>query len=320
MISAIVLGASGFIGTRLVRRLAEAGVAVEALDIVDPRERLDGVVYRNADVREPIDFPGEAPVDAIYNLAALHRTPGHSPNEYYETNVLGAFNATALAERLACPTMVFTSSISVYGPSEDRITEASPLRPTSDYGHSKRIAERVHRMWLNMSDGRRLVTVRPGVVFGPGEGGNFTRLARALKRGLFAYPGRKTTVKSGGHVDDLLSAIDFALGRREREITFNYAYPEEVTTEGIVRAFSDVAGYSARHPVLPIGLMMAAARVCEGAQALGISTPVHRDRVMKLVQSTRIAPDWLQANGYHFRSNLTSALERWRDETGGQFC
>jgi nucleoside-diphosphate-sugar epimerase len=319
MTSAIVLGASGFIGTRLVRRLVEAGATVEALDIAAPRESLDGVTYRTADVREPIDCGCDGPVDVIYNLAALHRTPGHFPAEYYETNVLGALNATALAQALACRTMVFTSSIAVYGPTEETITEASPLRPTSDYGQSKQMAEGVHRVWLTGAEGRRLLTVRPGVIFGPGEGGNFTRLAHALKRGMFAYPGRKTTVKSGGHVDDLLSAIAFALARPEPEITFNYAYPDQVTTEGIVQAFSNVAGFPARHPVLPVGLMMAAARVCEGAQALGFSTPIHRDRIMKLVQSTRIAPTWLQANGYDFGSDLTSALESWRDETGGRF-
>ena len=94
--------------------------------------------------------------------------------------------------------------------------------------------------------------VRPGVVFGPSEGGNFTYLARALSCGVFFYPGRRTTVKSGGYVDELLAALDFALAQPDRSILCNFAYPEESTTEDIVRAFSQVCGYKARYTTLPV--------------------------------------------------------------------
>ena len=58
-----ILGASGFIGTRLVRRLAQRGARrIIAVDREPPRERLDGVDYVQADVRDPLDpemaFPG----------------------------------------------------------------------------------------------------------------------------------------------------------------------------------------------------------------------------------------------------------------------
>ena len=55
---AVVLGASGFIGTRLVRHLhATRTGPIRALDILPPRERLQGVDYHIADIREPLD-PG----------------------------------------------------------------------------------------------------------------------------------------------------------------------------------------------------------------------------------------------------------------------
>jgi len=318
--STIILGASGFIGTRLVHRLAESGRQVHALDLAPPRERAPGVHYRTVDVRRPIQWEHTEAVEAIFNLAAIHRTPGHDWDEYYETNVLGALNAVELAQACGCRTMVFTSSIAVYGPSDEAITEVSPITPASNYGLSKHIAEGVHRGWLEKAGDRRLVIVRPGVVFGPGEGGNYTRLAKALRRGVFAYPGRKTTIKSGGHVDELLSAIEFALGRDEREITFNYAYPDETTMEDVVEAFASVAGFPSQYPVLPVNLMMAAARVCEASSVLGFPSPIHPQRVMKLVESTRITPAWLQANGYAFSSDLRGGLASWCDETNGGFC
>lgn len=316
---AVVTGASGFIGTRLVARLASQGVEVAAIDIAPPRAVLDRVVYVTADVREPLSPGLGQGAQAIYNLAAVHRTPGHPAHEYYETNVMGASNVTALAEANDVPLIVFTSSISVYGPSEEVLTEESALRPISDYGRSKRLAEVVHEKWVRAEKGRRLVTVRPGVIFGPGERGNYTTLARALKRRVFVYPGRKDAVKSGGHVDELLRTIEFAVGKRRREALFNFAFPDESTTEEIVGAFARVAGYPNTHATLPVAPLLAAATLFEAADGLGIRNPIHRERVMKLVQSTRVMPKWLLDNGYRFESDLETALAGWHLETAGRF-
>jgi nucleoside-diphosphate-sugar epimerase len=315
----VILGASGFIGTRLVRHRREHLDSVTALDIVPPRVRLDGVKYLDADVREPIDPALGAGASILYNLAAVHRTPGHPDYEYYETNIPGALNATAFAEACDIRTIVFTSSISVYGPCEQAVTEDSPLRPVSAYGRSKRLAERIHRDWLARGEGRRLIIARPGVVFGPGEVGNYTRLARGLRGGYFVFPGRRDTVKSGGFVDELLSTFDFALGRNEASILYNFAYPEPSTTEEIVDILGPIVGRRSRPLTLPIAPLMAAALMFEAANAVGIKNTIHRDRVMKLVQSTRITPAWLTSSGYQFSTNLEAALTRWRDETDGRF-
>jgi nucleoside-diphosphate-sugar epimerase len=185
------------------------------------------------------------------------------------------------------------------------------------------MAEQIHRRWLAADPGRALVTVRPGVVFGPGEGGNYTHLAGALRRGLFAYPGRKTTIKSGGYVDELIATLDFALGRatagKERDVLYNFAYPALSTTEEIVATFGRVAGFSTGYVTLPVWPLLLAAWPFELLNSLGVNTPIHRERVLKLVQSTRIQPAWLQARGYEFASNLEAALTLWRDETKGAF-
>ncbi len=81
--------------------------------------------------------------------------------------------------RHGASSLFFTSSISVYGPTEEPRTESSPLAPVSAYGESKLEAEGIHRRWVEAAAGRRLVVVRPAAVFGPGENGNFTRLAAA---------------------------------------------------------------------------------------------------------------------------------------------
>src|SRR5690606_31984236 len=163
------------------RRLVSQGHNVVAIDIKEPRERLPNVQYRIADVRDLSQFETDFTFSKIYNFAAVHTTPGHQPFEYYSTNVAGAIEVTRLAELHGVKEIIFTSSISVYGPSEEMKTEQSEPNPQSDYGHSKLLAEQIHKKWLDRGSSNKLTIVRPAVVFGPGEGGNFARLAKLLK-------------------------------------------------------------------------------------------------------------------------------------------
>ncbi len=320
MSNAVVFGASGFIGTRLTKRLSEQGANVVAVDILPPREVLPGVRYVTHDVRVdiPVDITESGAI--VYNLAAVHRTPGHPPQEYYDTNIFGALNITKFAEKIDANLIVFTSSISVYGPREDVVDEQTPPAPTSDYGRSKFMAECIHHRWVDADRKSRLIVVRPGVVFGPGEKGNYSNLAGALKRGLFAYPGRKNTIKSGGFVDELLGAIEFAIGKNQKVITFNFAYPAESTTEDIVNFFGRVSNVRVNYPVLPIAPLLAIAWVFEALAKFGFKNPIHRERIWKLVRSTRVKPGWLLANDYKFKTDIEAALRTWSQETQGTFA
>ncbi len=315
---ALIFGGAGFIGQHLARSLRARGVAVTVADIAEVTRPVSGVRYFHVDVRQPITEPdlGSDADTVIYNLAAVHRTPGHESHEYFNTNVEGARNVADYAAQTGARRIVFTSSIAVYGPKVERLDETSNPQPTSSHVWSKLLAERALEDWRAMAPDRQLVIARPSVVFGSGEGGNFTCLAAALKRRMFAYPGRRDTIKGCCYAKDLLDSFEFALRRDQPEFLYNFAYPEPYTIEAICEAFhtaGDLPRPLAAAPIWALGLI---ATSFEGLDRLGLSLGVNRARIAKLTRSTHIAPRRLTEVGYEFRNSLQDGLRDWRREAG----
>src|SRR5690606_37441901 len=111
-------GGAGFIGTFFAAHLLAAGryskVYLYDLQTTDEKpfpyrhglvSSLGGSLEQvRGDVRKTIDWMPDEPVELVANFAAVHREPGHEDYEYYETNLLGAENVCAWAEKVACNT------------------------------------------------------------------------------------------------------------------------------------------------------------------------------------------------------------------------
>ena len=124
----IIFGGSGFIGSHLIKYLNTNGVIPLVCDIIE-KPLLKNLRYnfRCIDVRKPFDIDlSDKNVSIIYNLAAISKSPGHEPQEYYETNINGAKNISNFAEEKNINTIIFTSTIAVYGYSENPCLENSP--------------------------------------------------------------------------------------------------------------------------------------------------------------------------------------------------
>lgn len=304
---AIIFGGSGFIGTHLAEDLKSRNFEVTIADLVPPKNNTLKFVF--CDVRNEIDIELDSNPEIVYNLAAVHRTPGHAPSEYYETNIKGAENITRWATDNAINKIVFTSSISVYGPNEDLLDENSTPLPISDYGKSKLIAEEIHNKWqFEDSRNRSLVICRPAVVFGKGEQGNFTRLAKALKGHYFFFPGGRKTLKATGYVKDATRSMIFFAEKDLEHIIYNFAFPKNYSIGEICDTFCNLANYAK-----PISIPVA--QVGKVISKVGGPLGNFGQRLLKLVFPTNISPAKLQEFGFNWNYDLESALSEWNLES-----
>ena len=338
METVVIFGGTGFIGTHFTQHLLVEKLArkVMLVDILPPRDapycavlqeglRTGSVEFVPMDVRKPIGLSAlPARADLIVNLAAIHREPGHRAEEYFETNLYGAENVCAYSSAIECPRMVFTSSISPYGPSEALRDETSLPVPETPYGSSKLVAEKIHLAWQASNNNRKLLILRPGVVFGPGEGGNVTRLIRSVLRGYFVYIGNHATRKAGGYVKELGFVLQFALEHQDRTnegaTLLNFSMDPLPNLEDFVEAIRSVGGIRRVPFSVPrFAIMGASYPIATIAGAIGIKQPISPVRVRKLFRSTSIDPKRLRELGYQWRFTLKAALEDWREDLPSDF-
>ena len=313
---AVVFGGAGFIGCHLLQRLLAEGRydKLYSVDIAEPRFSDPRIEYIKGDVREPIHprLCGHGPFD-IFNFAAVHTTPGHEDWEYYWTNVRGATNVCKFATDVGADYVLFTSTMMVYGPTEAPKDEDAVLEPVNAYGRSKILAEGIHRQWQSeRPDVRRLTIVRPGVIYGLAEHGNFTRLARALKGRRFVYPARTDTIKACGYIEDLVSSMLQMKERNDGVVLYNFCHPQRYTSGDICAAFSQVAGYPAPRIVVPIWLLGLAAFGFEVLSGFGLKNDINRARIRKLYQSTNMIPRRLEDAGFRYSYDLVGGLSAWK--------
>lgn len=310
----VIFGGAGYIGTHLAKYALSTGLAnkVVVADIKpSPIANMPGIEYHNVDVRNPIptSICPEQP-SWIFNFAAVHREPGHAPHEYFETNLRGANTVCDFATAVGCKNMFFTSSISVYGPTSGPTDETAPICPISPYGGSKFPAELIHEKWMSMDPERRLIVIRPGVVYGPEDPGNIGRMVMAIQRGYFAFPGSMNVNKSYAYIYGLLDSIRFTMESTERLITYNYVETPTETLGKIAGHVKKFVGSTTPILSLPTSLLLPTAHI---VQALaGSKNPVHPVRVRKASMSTHIIPGKLQSMGFPFKYTFASSLEHWR--------
>lgn len=315
----VIFGGSGYIGRNILSQFLQKNLFdkyyvcdIKPLDLDVPKS----ISFLEIDVRNPIEFnPGIIDIESswIFNLAAIHREPGHEYREYFDTNIPGANHVNEFAEKTGIKNILFTSSIAPYGKSMECRTENSPLYPETAYGISKALAENIHKNWLAAENTRRLIIIRPSVIFGPEDPGNVYRMIKAIKNGTFILPDGGNIVKAYGYIYGLVESIEFTMEKQDRLIVYNYAENPLLKLNEMVAIVKKELNY--KKPVfhLSVSILSFIAYFLQiGFKLFGIKSEIHPVRVRKAGFPTNISPKYLIDNGFEFKYNFESALKHWK--------
>lgn len=202
MLKALVTGATGFIGSRLVTKLVDRGVSVTCLvrsgSIPNP-----AVKTVNGDLTYPDFILPDEKYDVVYHLAAVW--PGEKDKKKARTvNYDGSVNLFTMIKEKA-KFLVYVSGLGVFGDPKNIVDENSPLHPHTDYAKTRLEAQKFLESGCKENKIEFSVAYLGDVY---GNGGWFKSImVDRLKNGSFKLPGGGEYYRSFIHVDDVVSAL-----------------------------------------------------------------------------------------------------------------
>jgi UDP-glucose 4-epimerase len=181
----VVLGATGNVGTALLRALADEDRVTQVVGVARrlPTTAAPKTTWAQADIAHDDLEPLFAGADCVVHLAWLIQ-PSRNESITYATNVRGSARVFAAAGAAGVPALVYASSIGAYapGPKDRFVDESWPTTGTrtSFYARHKAAVERELESFEASHPETRCVRLRPGLIF--------QRPAATGIRRLFAGP------------------------------------------------------------------------------------------------------------------------------------
>ena len=326
----VIFGGCGFIGINYANKNLHNFDKIFLVDLNKPKNLFlinkfnkliesTKVFFINGDIRNDLINLDINNISLIVDFAAIHREPGHREEEYFNTNVVGSNNICDFAKNRNCSNIIFTSSISVYGSGDHKKNEDTKPLPDTPYGKSKLQSENNYIKWLENDKKNRILTIcRPGVVFGPGERGNVTRLVKIVKKKLFFFMGNKDLYKSGIYIDELINALIWVnTKQKDKEfnnfVLFNGSFNPCPKLDDYVMAIQETLNIKNKIFGIPKKIILRFINLTSFiTKNLRSDSSLNFIRLKKLFRSNNVEPNFLIKKKYNFKFNLINSMKEWK--------
>lgn len=182
--------------------------------------------------------------DVIFHVAGIaHADVGAITEEqkelYYEVNTELTLEVAEKAKRSNVKQFIFMSSMIVYSGCKERIiTFSTEPKPLNFYGDSKLQADK--KLQEMVTDGFKVVVLRPPMIYGKGSKGNYPQLAKLASR-LPVFPNVKNQ-RSMLHIDNLCQFVKLMIDNEETGVFFPQN-GEYTNTSDMVQMIAEVKGH-----------------------------------------------------------------------------
>ena len=243
----LITGGAGFIGSHFVEHLSNNN-QIKIIDnfstgkLENIKKFQDKIKIIKGDLRD-INFTlkNVNDIDIIFHLAANYSVEYSfkDPIFDFESNAVTTLNVLEAMRKNDIPTIVFTSSSTVYGESDKfPIPEIAELKPISNYGASKVTAEMYIHSFSQLYDIKGLI-LRYANIMGPrSEHGivpDFINKLKKDKKNLFIL-GNGKQKKSYLHISDCIDASLFLFENFNKNFdVFNIGSEEWITVDEIAK-------------------------------------------------------------------------------------
>lgn len=280
----LVTGASGFVGSHVVREMLDHGYTVRVMVRTEGQAlafRSLGVETVTGDLQKPESLAGVVRgVGSILHIASIFRQAGLPDEVYRDVNATGTQRLIDAATAAGVARFIHCSTNGVHGGIKNPPgNEDSPVKPGDIYQESKWEGEQI-AMRAFESGRIRGAVLRPAMIYGPGDT-RLLKIFRMIARRRFFYIGRGDAFVHYIDVRDLARAFRLALehtGVNAR--AYIIAGREMVTLRDSVERIAKIIGVPPPWLRLPVKPMQWAGSVCEAlCRPFNIEPPIFRRRV-----------------------------------------
>jgi nucleoside-diphosphate-sugar epimerase len=194
----LVTGASGILGSQIIRQLTKDNLKVRAVkrstsDITWTKDINNFVEWFDSDILDIITLEKAFEnITSVIHCAAVVSFDNSQDYLMHQVNIEGTKNILTLSQKYNIKKLVYISSVAALGRptnttliNEETKWEVSPLN--SAYANSKYLAEL--EVWRAQEEGLSTIVLNPSVIIGPGNWNNSSlKLFNHVNQGSSLYP------------------------------------------------------------------------------------------------------------------------------------